>query len=96
MRGLRDGTPAPFDQEDPPATGTRPATDAVIGGATVVSDDDGVRVTSHADTPEVTVTEVACAAGAIPPPLPGDGLLYVLEGAVPADGGTVRWLHLRA
>jgi quercetin dioxygenase-like cupin family protein len=27
MRGLRDGVRVPFDQEDPPAEGTRPATD---------------------------------------------------------------------
>jgi mannose-6-phosphate isomerase-like protein (cupin superfamily) len=31
MRALRDGGPRSFDQEPPPAEGTRPGTDAVIG-----------------------------------------------------------------
>ena len=41
MRGLRDGTSVDFDQEDPPAEGVRPATDAVIGDA---ADEEAIRV----------------------------------------------------
>ena len=32
MRSLRDGDPITYDQEDPPADGVRPASEAVIGG----------------------------------------------------------------
>ena len=32
MRGLRDKRPVDFDQADPPAQGTRPTSDAVVGG----------------------------------------------------------------
>jgi mannose-6-phosphate isomerase-like protein (cupin superfamily) len=55
MRGLRDGRRVPFDQLDPPATGTRPSSEAVIGGA----EDLGGGVLRHCDTPEVAVYELA-------------------------------------
>jgi mannose-6-phosphate isomerase-like protein (cupin superfamily) len=56
MRGNRDGRPVDFDQEDPPADGGRPATDAVMtrgqtdGGEIAVSELQGPeprRVHSH-------------------------------------------------
>ena len=37
MRGLRDGRRVPFDQEDPPADGTRPRTDIAIAATAEVA-----------------------------------------------------------
>ena len=65
MRGLRDKQPVDFDQEDPPAEGTRPPGDAVIGGS--------------AEIDAITVTEASGAAPAHADP--GHiHALYVLEG----------------
>jgi len=44
MRSLRDGDPITYDQEDPPDTGFRPATDAVITEGPLYADTDDLRV----------------------------------------------------
>lgn len=49
LRGLRDGSPVPFDQEPPPATGIRPASEAVVGG--------------DADVDEISVTRRSLEPG---------------------------------
>lgn len=86
MRALRDGRtpPADYDQHPPPPDGGRPMSEAVIGGAQILSDEAGRRVTLHADIDALRVTEVLCEAGA-EPVAPGDGAdhvqsFYVLDG----------------
>ena len=77
MRGLRDGRRVPFDQEDPPAEGLRPATEAVIGEP-------------FADTEELAIVELP---GGQRPRTDRELLaLYVLEGelTITAGGREVR------
>jgi mannose-6-phosphate isomerase-like protein (cupin superfamily) len=77
MRGLRDGRRVPFDQEDPPAAGVRPATEAVIGPADVVVD-------------EIAIAELT---GDLPPQVNDRLVsFFVLEGelAVTAGGRELR------
>src|SRR5918997_853004 len=50
MRSIRDGDPISYDQEPPPETGTRPATDAVITDGPLL-----------ADTPELRAEVVTTA-----------------------------------
>jgi mannose-6-phosphate isomerase-like protein (cupin superfamily) len=63
MRALRDGRTPAFDQEPPPAEGVRPPTDAVVGGAEVLTDGRGPRVALLADTKEVAIAEMAGEPG---------------------------------
>jgi mannose-6-phosphate isomerase-like protein (cupin superfamily) len=66
MRGLRDGRRTPFDQEDPPSEGVRPASDAVVGGEEVVLDRPDVRVALLADIDEVGISETRADPGGDP------------------------------
>ncbi len=66
MRALRDGRTPSFDQEDPPAAGVRPASDAVVGGEEVVLDRPDVRVALLADIDEVGISETRAAPGGAP------------------------------
>jgi quercetin dioxygenase-like cupin family protein len=68
MRALRDGRRLTYDQEPPPATGTRPSTDAVMGGAEVLADGPALRVTLLADAAEIAVVEVTSDPGGPSPP----------------------------
>lgn len=65
MRALRDGQtpPVAYDQHPPPPAGGRPTTEAVIGGARILRDEGGRRVTLHADTDVVRVAEILCEPG---------------------------------
>jgi quercetin dioxygenase-like cupin family protein len=68
MRALRDGRRLSYDQEPPPATGTRPSTEAVIGCAELLADDPALRVALLADTSEIAIAEVAIDPDAPSPP----------------------------
>jgi mannose-6-phosphate isomerase-like protein (cupin superfamily) len=72
MRGLRDGRPLTYDQEPPPASGTRPASEATVSAPPV--DVDAIAITA---VDEVTRGAVADLAS-----------YYVLEGdaAFAVDG----------
>ncbi len=65
MRALRDGRtpPASYDQHPPPPDGGRPTTEAVIGGAELLRDEPGLRVTLHAEIDAIRVAEVRCGPG---------------------------------
>jgi mannose-6-phosphate isomerase-like protein (cupin superfamily) len=79
MRGLRDGRPVSFDQGPPPADGGRPATEAVVGGSTVLDD----RVVVHVDVEEIAISEAWTDPGSPSPPHVHRGQVesfYVLEG----------------
>jgi mannose-6-phosphate isomerase-like protein (cupin superfamily) len=97
MRGLRDGRPVGYDQEPPPAEGTRPASDAAIGER---RETDRPGVALLADVPELRVTEVTTESGWTP----GDGeAAYVLEGELAGSWvegaeipGRARLLAVRA
>ena len=69
LRAMRDGRPFTYDQHDPPADGGRPIAEARIGGAEVVADRPGLRVSLLADVDEIAVAEVLSdPGGASPPP----------------------------
>src|SRR5919197_4587743 len=79
MRALRDGRTPVFDQDDPPADGARPSTEAVIGPADV-------------EVAEIAVHEVSLEPGAAAPPrsrVGGGGLdaFYVLDGELALTAG---------
>jgi quercetin dioxygenase-like cupin family protein len=75
LRAMRDGRAFSYDQEDPPADGGRPISEAVIGAP--ANGDDAV---VHADVDAIRITErtgdvaPACADGVVS--------LYVLDGEV--------------
>ncbi len=107
MRGLRDGDPVVYDQEDPPADGGRDPSAvrfAADGGASE-RPDGGVAVAPLAEAEDVAVRAVHAAPGAAYAP-PTDGppaldALHVLAGAVvlTASGHEARaptgtWLHV--
>ena len=107
MRGLRDRRPIDFDQDDPPADGGRPATEAVVGGAEVLADEPGLRVALLADIEALAISEACCEPGDPSPPPHVHGRhvesLYVLEGelALTAAGRELRaeagtWLQIAA
>ena len=90
MRGIRDRSPVPFDQEDPPAEGLRPASDAAItsadpgaAGTTVLAEIDGLTVAHVRCEPGDTRTLGAAPVTA----------LYVLEGEL-ALGEAGSWLQV--
>jgi len=107
LRAVRDGRPFSYDQHPPPADGGRSPADAVIGGAELVVDRPGLRVSLLADIDEIGIAETWCAPGRL-----SEGRhvharhvesLYVLDGelAVGADGGELRaeagsWVQLPA
>jgi quercetin dioxygenase-like cupin family protein len=78
MRGLRDGRPATYDQEPPPAEGIRPPSEAVIG-------EPGLGV--HVDIEAIRIEEVRSEPGAARPPHPGRESFYVLEGELVLTAG---------
>ena len=97
LRGLRDGRAVAFDQEPPPAEGTRPTSEVRLATA------DGRESTVLADRQELTVAEVR--AGPDRPPLEARHghvqSFYVLEGelrvtsserALGAPAGS--WVHV--
>ena len=63
MRGLRDGTGEDFDQDEPPADGGRPRSQATVGGETVVIDESDRRVELLAELDPLIVSRVELAAG---------------------------------
>jgi quercetin dioxygenase-like cupin family protein len=81
MRALRDGRKLTYDQEEPPADGGRPATEAVIEGGEQL---DGRAVLT--DVEEIGVAEAwGDPGGASPPPHMHERhvvSLYVLDGEV--------------
>ncbi len=91
MRGIRDGRPRPYDQEPPPATGTRPRTEAAIGGAEILADGPTLRVALLADVAEIAVVEVTSDPGAPSPPRHLHRAhvesFYVLEGELTLSTG---------
>jgi quercetin dioxygenase-like cupin family protein len=78
MRGIRDGSPVPFDQEDPPADGIRPASEAVIGEPAVDADGLAISVLSGRRRVEGALYVL-------------DGELYLADG-VRAEAGS--WVQL--
>ena len=84
MRGLRDGEPVAYDQEPPPAEGTRPPTDAVVGERRPITEGEGPRVDLLADVPEIAISEVSGEPGD-PSPRRHErqvDWLYVLNGEI--------------
>jgi quercetin dioxygenase-like cupin family protein len=84
MRARRDGRPPPagYDQHPPPADGGRPISEAVVGGARLVTDEPGLRVTLHADIDVIRIEEVCCEAA--------------IAGATEVHAGHVRSLYVLA
>jgi mannose-6-phosphate isomerase-like protein (cupin superfamily) len=64
MRALRDGRTLVYDQEPPPAAGTRPATEAEVGGEGLTVDLPGLRVVLLADVEAIAVAETTADPGA--------------------------------
>jgi mannose-6-phosphate isomerase-like protein (cupin superfamily) len=95
MRGLREGRRVAFDQEDPPADGTRPASEAEL----VEPRPQGDRVRVLADTEAIAIAEVRSDPGDPPPaPLPPRRVacVYVLEGELTAGDARATagsWVH---
>ena len=89
MRGLRDGEPIDFDQDEPDAEGVLPASEAQIGG--------------ECDVEAISIEEVAGEPGAAAPQLADDRVrsFYVLEGEVevaidgePVTAGAGTWVQV--
>ena len=66
MRALRDGGPRAFDQEDPPAEGTRPSSEIVIGGPEIVFDEPDLGVALLSDADEIGISETRAGPGGPP------------------------------
>lgn len=95
LRGLRDGRKVDFDQEPPPTEGTRPPSEAVIGGSEILVERPGLRVALLADTEDLAIAETrADRADATAPHVHRRHLesIYVLEGelALTVDDSEVR------
>jgi quercetin dioxygenase-like cupin family protein len=91
MRAIRDGRQLSYDQEPPPTEGTRPATEAVVGGEAFRADG----VTLLADIEAIAVAEVWSDLAGPPPAHVHPGhveSLYVLKGeqALSAGGREYR------
>lgn len=85
MRGLRDGTGVDFDQDEPPADGARPKSEAVVGGGELIVDEPGRREVLLADVEAIGILEATLEAGASSPaPQIRRHVesLYVLEGQI--------------
>jgi mannose-6-phosphate isomerase-like protein (cupin superfamily) len=107
LRALRDGRTPSFDQHPPPADGSRPTTDAAIGGGDVLIEGAELRVALLADDEDIAIADTTIGS---------DGpeerrhvhhrhveSVYVLEGelAVSFSDGEVRvpagaWVDLPA
>jgi quercetin dioxygenase-like cupin family protein len=60
MRALRDGAPISYDQEEPPADGGRPPSDAVVGADAIAAAElPGLRLRLLADVEEIAVADVS-------------------------------------
>jgi mannose-6-phosphate isomerase-like protein (cupin superfamily) len=105
MRARRDGRTFTYDQEPPPPDGTRPATEAVVGGVEILVDRPGLRVALLADIEALAVAEVRSAPGGVAPPAHVHRRhvesFYVLEGELAftlADGelraGAGDWVQV--
>jgi quercetin dioxygenase-like cupin family protein len=84
LRALRDGRTFTYDQHPPPSDGGRPITDAVVGGAELVTDQPDLKVALLADVEAIGITETWSEPGG--PPAPAHvhrrhvESVYVLEG----------------
>ncbi len=107
MRSIRDGRTLAFDQEEPPADGGRPPTEASIGRGELVADRPGLRVDLLTDIDEIGICEVTSDAGGPSPPahvharhsesfyvLAGEIALVVGEQELVAGPGA--WVHVPA
>ena len=65
---MRDGRAFSYDQHDPPEDGGRPTSEAVIGGADILSDRPGLRVELLADVEELGISGVLTEPGGPSPP----------------------------
>jgi mannose-6-phosphate isomerase-like protein (cupin superfamily) len=104
MRGLRDGRRVPFDQEDPPSEGLRPASDAVIGELAADADELAVALVDG-EPPRngrqvlayyVLEGELAIAAGGRELCAPAGAWVDVPPGAEHAVSSTGRYIDLRS
>jgi quercetin dioxygenase-like cupin family protein len=68
LRAMRDGRDFSYDQHPPPPDGGRAWTDAVVGGAELVADRPGLKVTLLADVEEIGIAEVSSDPGGPPAP----------------------------
>jgi quercetin dioxygenase-like cupin family protein len=91
MRAVRDGRPFSYDQHPPPPDGGRPTTEANVGGAELVAEAPGPRVTLLADVEEIGLAEVSGDPGdPSPPPHVHDRHVesfYLLEGELTFTAG---------
>jgi mannose-6-phosphate isomerase-like protein (cupin superfamily) len=103
LRAMRDGREFGYDQFDPPASGGRPTSEAVVGGGTLVRDDPGLRVTVLADVEAISVAETrGDGLASAPPEARGrTASFYVVEGELrfTASGRELRavagsWVQL--
>ena len=84
MRGLRDGRPVDFDQDDPPADGGRPATEALV----VADDGEDEQLLCRLDG--LAITRETVAAGSPVTERGAPEWLYVLEGSLDARARVLR------
>jgi len=68
LRAMRDGEAFSYDQHDPPESGSRPVSDAVVGGPERVVERPGLRVELLADVDELGISETCSAPGGPAPP----------------------------
>jgi quercetin dioxygenase-like cupin family protein len=86
MRALRDGRTLVYDQEPPPPEGTRPATEAVVGGEALRADG----MTLLADVEEIAVADAWSDLAGPPPPHVHERhaeSFYVLKGELALAAG---------
>jgi mannose-6-phosphate isomerase-like protein (cupin superfamily) len=86
LRAVRDGRTLVYDQEEPPADGGRPPSEASIGEEELVDDRPGLRVALLADVDEIGICEVTSDPGGPAPPTHAhtrhSESFYVLEGEI--------------
>lgn len=63
LRALRDGRSFSYDQHPPPADGTRPASDAQLGGHESMHEEVGFRVALLTEVEEIAVSETLADPG---------------------------------
>jgi mannose-6-phosphate isomerase-like protein (cupin superfamily) len=104
MRGLRDGSRVPFDQEPPPVDGVRPATDASIGEPVADTEDIAITELRGDRRPQVDAVvqfffvldgELTLTAGDHELVAPAGSWLQVPPGVPHAVSSTGRYLHIR-
>ena len=106
LRALRDGRTLVYDQEDPPADGARPASDAVIGGEEEPPAPEGPGQALLTDIEAIGIAEARIAPGAVAPQHVHRRhveSLYVLEGELalacgrrPLTAGAGSWVEIPA